>query len=418
METIKDYLSRKHKELHLLNECLEKPLALQGPVSASEVIKQKFQIAAALKSEHALHDWAHTETAWTQRAKLKEGPFKFSYDYQRADLSAQGPPIYRFVETEGCETLYTSSGMAAISTLLMACTKVIAPADLVALPGSYSETLEFVEDYTPQLRRVQVESSARQPADGPQILLLDSCLPATSFAGVLRVEPPPLDLVIFDTTCFACGSGWIRRVLRWAQRGKILVVLVRSHTKLDSLGVEYGRLGSAVFAKTGEGGSGPGLPAKLIEEMRTAVRLFGGAALPAHFPPFVGNDVYRDLTMQRVAAILRNGQLASRYFASALPGLTAELHFVHGLYVTLASRHLSDENKTRKVVTALCEDLRGRDLPLRDAGSFGFDFGAAEWAHDKVRDCFVVRIAVPDLPTEIWSQVVHAIAAWWSRHAA
>jgi hypothetical protein len=64
----------------------------------------------------------------------------------------------------------------------------------------------------------------------------------------------------------------------------------------------------------------------------------------------------------------------------------------------------------------LCDDLSKAGLPLRHAGSFGFDFGAAEWFHDKTRDRHLVRIAIPDLPTSLWDQVVEAVAHWWSAH--
>jgi hypothetical protein len=42
--------------------------------------------------------------------------------------------------------------------------------------------------------------------------------------------------------------------------------------------------------------------------MRNAVRLFGGAAFPAYFPPYIGA-----LTDKRVAAILRNSRRTARY---------------------------------------------------------------------------------------------------------
>ena len=150
--------------------------------------------------------------------------------------------------------------------------------------------------------------------------------------------------------------------------------------------------------------------------MRNAVRLFGGAALPAHFPPYVGTKLYRALTDRRVAAILRNSRRTAHHFASALPGSTAELHFAHGLYVTLAPARMLEEKQTKQMAADLCGDLKKAGLPLRHAGSFGFDFGAAEWFHDTTRNRCVVRIAVPDLPTPLWDQVVQAVAQWWSRH--
>jgi hypothetical protein len=139
-------------------------------------------------------------------------------------------------------------------------------------------------------------------------------MPSAAFEATLHCTEPKLDLVVFDTTCFSSGSGRIRRVLRWARRWEIPVVLVRSHTKLDSLGLEYGRLGSAVFI-AGEARMAAAkrkLLESLASEMRDAVRLFGGAALPAHFPPYVGRRAYRVLTDKRVAAILRNSRRMAR----------------------------------------------------------------------------------------------------------
>ena len=422
METLKAYLDRKHEELTLLNGFLGTPLALRHPVSVADMIEQKFHVAAALKAEHALHDWALTETAWAHQGRLRAGPFEFSYDYQRADLEVRGPSFYQFDSSAGAdETIYTSSGMAAISALLLASMRLMSEADILALPGSYGETLELIESHARQLRLVRLKSSPGEivsRAGRLRILLFDSCTPAAAFEATLHCARPHLDLVIFDTTCFSSGSGRIRRVLSWARRCEIPIVLVRSHTKLDSLGLEYGRLGSAVFVACEKRFA----TAKqerledLAREMRNTVRLFGGAALPAHFPPYVGTNAYRALTDKRVAAILRNSRRTARYFASALPGSSAELHFAHGLYVTLAPKRMLDEKQTKQMAADLCGDLRKAGLPLRHAGSFGFDFGAAEWFRDTTRNRYVVRIAVPDLPTPLWDQVARAVVQWWSVH--
>ncbi|MCP3465920.1 hypothetical protein [Bradyrhizobium sp. CCGUVB23] len=421
METLSAYLDRKHQELALLNGCLAKPLALRKPVAVVEVIEQKFRLAAALKAEHALHDWARTETDWAHWGRLRAGPFEFSYDYQRADLDVRGPPFYNVEDAAMSETIYTSSGMAAISALLLGSARVIPNADMLVLPGSYGEAIELIERHARHLRLVALNQAPRElaPLAGrPKILLFDSCAPAAAFEATLRCEASGLDLIIFDTTCFSTGSGRIRRVLGWARRRHIPVVLVRSHTKLDSLGLEYGRLGSASFiAADGRMTTkGRQLLTDLKTEMRDAVRLFGGAALPAHFPPYVGTEAYCMLTDRRVATILRNSRRTARYFAAALPGSSAELHFAHGLYVTLAPKRSMNEQQARQIAVDLSGDLGRVGLPLRHAGSFGFDFGATEWFHDTISNRYVVRIAVPDLPTPLWDEVAQAVARWWSSH--
>jgi hypothetical protein len=421
METVEEYLFRKKEELDLLNRFLSDPLTIRLPRSVAEVIEQKFHLAAALKAEHVLHEWALTETAWTHSGRPRSGPFEFNYDYQRADLEVKGPSFYALEKQLSSETVYTASGMAAISALLMATAPVFPEADIVSMPNSYGETTELIDGHGRHLRRFELGTSLAEiknfRGSRPRILLLDSCASAGVFEEILRCAQPRLDLIVFDTTCFSSGSGRILRVLRWARSAAIPIVLLRSHTKLDSLGVEYGRLGSAVFADCPHvSGAKQQLLQALRTETRNAVRLFGGAALPAHFPPYVGAPAYRSLTDKRVAAMLRNNRRTTRYFSAALAGLSAELHFAHGLYVTLAPAGTLDENKARDVVAELCADLGRRGLPLRHAGSFGFDFAAAEWSMDTIRDRYVVRIAVADLPTSLWDEIIAAVAAWWIRH--
>ncbi|HZR85398.1 MAG TPA: hypothetical protein VFB02_01280 [Bradyrhizobium sp.] len=421
METLQSYLERKHRELRLLNDSLRAPLSLAEPRSVDEIIKTKFQLTAVLKAEHALHDWAATETAWAHSHQRRSGPFEFTYDYQRADLDVSGPCFYEF--DGGCtgETVYTASGMAAISALLLASAPTIGAADILMLPGSYGETLELIQGYARHLRLVTMRQSLDETiaaTSSPRMLLLDSCAPASLFEAALRSQPAAFELLIFDSTCFSAGSGRIRRVLNWARKVNIPVVMVRSHTKLDSLGAEYGRLGSAVFVHW-NGSASSALAAKLNRlrsEVRNAVRLLGGAAVPAHFPPYVGTSAYGELTNRRMAAILRNTRRAARYFASALPGLTAELDFAHALYVTLDSPKPFDETTAGRAAAAMSDDLAAAGLPIRHAGSFGFDFAATEWFHSPLTGQYSVRVAVPDLPTALWDDLTDAIARWWSRY--
>ena len=419
MQTIQAYLERKHRELALLNDCLRHRLDLARPRSVDDVIRSKFQLTAALRAEHELHEWKATETAWSHSADPASGPFEFNYDYQRADLTVRGPSFYELDGGRAGTVIYTASGMAAISAVLLASAQIVEEADILVLPGSYGETLELIRGYVPHLRLVALRlplGDAFARTNSPRILLLDSCSVAGAFEAVLRSDGSGLGLLICDTTCFAGRSGRIRRVRRWARRYDIPLVLIRSHNKLDSLGAEYGRLGSAVFVDDNE------LPrtehpwTRLACETRNAVRLLGGAALPAHFPPFVGSAAYWDLTQRRVAAILRNGRSMARHFAAKLPELSAELHFAHDLYVTLRGRRPLDEASARQAAADMSNDLRARGFPIRHAGSFGFDFAATEWFHDATTDQYSVRVAVSDLPTEVWGDLTVAIARWWRDH--
>ncbi len=150
METLPAYLDRKHEEISLLNGCLRRPLALPPANSVSAIVNQKFQLAAALKAQHALDHWSSTETAWAEKKDFYSGPFHFRYGYQRADLTVSGPPIYPVLSalppSVSERTVYANSGMAAIAAMLSALERLRTPVEIVALSGSYGETLERVSD--------------------------------------------------------------------------------------------------------------------------------------------------------------------------------------------------------------------------------------------------------------------------------
>ncbi|TYL85610.1 hypothetical protein FXB40_42775 [Bradyrhizobium rifense] len=420
METMDTYLRRKHEELRLLDACLDRPLASPPPQSIDEVIALKFKLTAAIRAQHDLKDWTTTETAWSHRRKSSDSPFEFRYDYQRADLNVAGPSFYDLGDDISCETIYTSSGMASISGLMLALSHVFLRADMVVLPGTYGETLEFIQGYARYLNVIPPGGAVLgKPAPNAphRILLLESCALAKDFEACLRSSWSQFDLCIFDTTCFYGGSSRVRRALQKAGRDGVPVVMVRSHTKLDSLGAEYGRLGSTTFVRCRKKDTWcSSRLGKLAEEMRKAVRLLGGAALPAHFPPYVGNTAYRSLSAKRVAAMLRNGRRTARHFRKVLGNLTAELDFVHGLYFTLTCRRPLDERGARQAASKMSDDIGRAGFPMRHAGSFGFDFAAIEWCHDVHTGGFAVRIAVPDLPTAIWDAQSSAIAMWWIEH--
>jgi hypothetical protein len=326
----------------------------------------------------------------------------------------EGPSFYALDQQHIRQAIYTASGMAAIAALLLALSKLIKGAEIIALPGSYGEKLELIDGYARQLRLV-VGSVASFSANSNSrwVLLLDSCVASRDFGDVISCEKLHFDLMIFDTTCFANSSGRIEQVIQWSWRRGIPLILIRSHNKLDSLGAEYGRLGSITLIRNDFATKRiPSLSlclANLMAETRNAVRLLGNAALPAHFPPFVGTSSYRRLTRRRMASILRNGRFSSQHFASRLRAVPSQLHPVHGLYVRLGSL----DDAARQAAAAMSEELSEVGFPIRHAGSFGFDFAATEWCHDLTTDRYSVRIAVPDLPSSLWRDLTEAIGDWW-----
>ena len=144
-------------------------------------------------------------------------------------------------------------------------------------------------------------------------------------------------------------------------------------------------------------------------EMRNGVRLLGGAALPAHLPPYVGTKAYR-------ARHFAQQQTDGTLFCLHPPRLVGGAAF-----------------RSRTLCHAGAEANAGREADQADGGGFvrrpekggiavaprgklWFDLGAAEWFLDTSRNRYVLRIAVPDLPTPLWDEVAQAVVQRWSVH--
>jgi hypothetical protein len=365
--------------------------------------------------------WCRTETNWAAEGELYQiGPFDLHSGYQRADLTVAGPPIYcglDCAEYRELSTIYAASGMSSISNLLVALGRVLPGARLIAPPGAYGETLEAAAQYGAGLRLDESRSLTRpsHSAARPErrVLLIDSSAPTC-------LTPPRrdggYDLAVFDTTCLSAGSARIRRVLRWAASIEAPTVLVRSHTKLDSLGLEYGRLGSVVLLTPGQ--TDPKRFAwlrRLEEEIKRAVRLFGAAPVPAHLPPFAGHPRYASLNAKRIARIIANGRCIMRRLIQCGVPATA---YQHGLYGVLRSPGQWSLERAKDVAGRLADDLRKAALPVRHAGSFGFDFFAMDGFPDPVSgrapDRHGVRLAFSDVPASVADEVSDRIARWWT----
>ncbi len=387
------YMQRKFDELALIEQYLAHPPPPPRTGDLASLLKRKFKSAALCRAELAAAQWSQTETRW-KSGPCGSGAFQFDYEYQRADLAVAGPSAYsvRGLETQLLPTQYTTSGMAALAASLLAVQRLWPGCSFEARADGYPETRELIG----LLRVDEHDRSAR-------VVVIDSTVDTPLTA---RTRLKDAAVAIVDTSCFAASSSRIRAITTIARDLDVPLILIRSHTKLDCLGLDYGRLGSVVVTR----GRADGPETALNCLVADFIRLTGAAALPLHFPPFASGEIYRGLSRARSAWTIRCTRLIEVHLRRLV-----ELDvrsFAHGLYIVFYPAFYTRKEEASEAAAGLVEMLVDDDIPARHAGSFGFDFLGCDWFEDPQSGRIGLRLSVGDLPLSLIERAIGTIEAW------
>ncbi len=418
METEAEYLRRKGREFELLNGLLDEPMSAVSVHGVQAVVQGKLALRARLLAQAFGGHPMLLETNIERDKRQTLGPWGLRYLYQRYELGIDGPSPYPCLRDDLAPALiqelhYFSSGMGAIAAVLMGlCRLCRVPPTVLALEDSYFETLQLLEWLPGSLRSrvlpcaerlAEACQAPRAAGEGPRVLLLDSIAAEDPSLVPGRLSPGAVDIVLYDSTCHEAGSDRVLAVAWAVDLLAVPVVMLRSHQKLDALGLEYGRMGSALFL------TGPGHRAMLQDFVsRWATRsdkyaqVLGSALVPGFLPPFAGMPAFEELNRERIRHTVAANQRAAGRLARALPGLDLRT-FHHGCFVTL--RPPDPAGASKDALGATVMDLVAlaaqRALPIRRATSFGFDFVALTVFPESGSDRSLLRVAFGDLPGSV-----------------
>jgi hypothetical protein len=339
----------------------------------------------------AAEHWSQTETNW-RSGPCGSGAFRFDYDYQRADLHVEGPPVY---PVRGLPPVlpaqFTTSGMAAISAVLLALRELWPRCSFDVRADGYPETGELI---------ALLANVAGSGAMLQRVIVLDSTVDTPKSAAA-RLDGG--DIALFDTSCFSASSGRIARIAEAARERQVPLILARSHTKLDCFGLDYGRLGSLVVL------AGNGSEATIHKLAGDFIRLTGSAALPLHFPPFAAGESFHSLTRARIAWMIRSTRVIEKGLRD---GAIRSRHFAHGLYVSVFPRCYPDREAASDAAADLIARFVAAGIPARHAGSFGFDFFGCDWFEDPADGTIGLRLSTGDLPISLVERAAATLVSW------
>jgi hypothetical protein len=377
--------ARKARERALLSACLGQPSVDASDPTPSEAIQWKaawrLQYQEAFVREHA-----HLTETFTGHRDESAIADQFSdYKYQRFDL--------RFLATSYLSTLYTdmelateqslglltSGGMAAVTATLYALSSMQpGKMTLRVAPDAFFETHSFLRLFA---ANVMVDDGS-VAGSKPHVLFLDSIGREPHSAMLFDAVRPP-DAVVFDTTAYDRRDARIVAVVAHCYEHRIPTFLVRSHTKLDTFGIELGRLGSIV-----------GIDGEAV--MRSAsnhVALTGQNFDPRNVLPIMNSPEAKKLSTQRVASLRQAGRASALAARRRLGRRVKSFH--HGLFFVV---DLDSDDPSDELATDLARRLDQSECPVRAAGSFGLDFFAIDQMRERGAPRPALRVAAGDVP--------------------
>ncbi|MFV2062296.1 MAG: hypothetical protein ACC726_02140 [Chloroflexota bacterium] len=329
-----------------------------------------------------------------------EGPFgKVSYSYQRSDLSRTGidwvPELYARSSTgRASDGLFFSSGMSAVGAVSSVLSRLGARSISIS-PMAYYETHLLNTRFFPEL---EIETTQAELSSEADVLWLDTS--STEWSEV-PAHSGSVKVMVVDTTCVEADAGDIDGWMDDSRRLGCPLLLLRSHLKLDTFGLELGKLGSIVAIS-------PDQESRHIDDLLSSLRQArAGLGLGfelAHLYPWLGEPEFFELSRLRADGISRSTEIVTSTIEAAraetdafeiIPTAHRSLLFIK------TGMTFPDEAwvRARGLPDTIASRGTEAGLPVWRANSFGSDrFTVLDFVdiHDGAHYLRISGAAVPD----------------------
>lgn len=303
------------------------------------------------------------------------GIYNFNYNYQRFDANLSYDnfeEIFYNLKDIDSKTIFTNCGMSSIFALLFNLSKM-GKFKIKYEKDSYFETQKLIKKLHLNL--------------GRKITYLDTISDNFAFE-----YPGKNGMVIIDTTCY--HSHKFKSLIETIINNNNLCILVRSHVKLDMLGLETTFLGSITFL----------IPKKITVRkfnmvknlIKNIIDFCGNVGLFAtetNIFPILNDKAFIELNKERINRISKN----NLYFYKKIKKYANIVLHRHNLFSTI----VVDNCDVTKIIEFLKSEAEKSKGLFFYSGSFGFDYIAVDTYIDLNNDKNTIRISIGDVDKKI-----------------
>ena len=234
-------------EFELLSRFMlhKKPLIDWKVCDFKDYINYVIEIRKQIKINTINSNVAFFESSHLGLARHEYQKNHFQYSYQRYDLTLIDDnwlsKIYNidvpYFKSNG---LFVKSGMSAFLLSILTLKRLYP--DFKSLHYAKDGYFEVNDMFTHHLNLYQITYFGEESISQPDIAILDSTTHIVDQIHWINAK-----VIIIDTTCWATSDPILYSLLESLKDYSGLIILVRSHIKLDCFGLEINRLGSIVI---------------------------------------------------------------------------------------------------------------------------------------------------------------------------
>jgi hypothetical protein len=375
-----------------------------------ETTSEKLELRWKITEQYS-SPWTETFIPGPLGERKSEFGMPIKYDYQRILLDIDSSRPEKFVYP--CLKWPKLKAHAHFTS----CGQVSLTATFAVLSGFYSRRIRIFSDLYWETLDGLVAGGWKIDLRA-DIALIDSSLMENSLDEILA-KCRGVKVLIVDTTCWIHDDPRVSKVIKFALKTKAKLFLCRSHLKLDSMGMEYGRLGSIVWSHVK---SETPESLRMNQKLQQLLRLWGGYAQISQLYPFWQNKKFHAQNAKWVDRLRKaNSAFAAEMADAKFNGLSFR-KFDHDIFSWIECTNYS-ERMIRRETKFLMRALRFQGYQSHLVASYPWDFVALTFFSPKFqfargrKPSFALRVSMPPLEPKQAVEVAQIFKRWMANAA-
>ena len=309
--------------------------------------------------------------------------FEYKRERLKANLSGNFCEAQALSNRNSQEILLLSSGQSGIFLVSYWIKHFLKLCQITTLSHTYIGAQEV-------FHQLEIQKKKFVPNSKTEILWICSSYDKLEFFDEIKACSP--EVVVIDTTCWGLKSRFIVELIE--KFPLIQFVSIRSHSKLDMMGVEYGSLGSVTLYKTANTRY-----CNYLESLILIIKVTGISPSIDDIPPYLFSQKFVEFSEQR-EVLLRKGAILINEHLRIMEGGFIFYIPPHCCYTFVKFPNKFSENHARGLVILLTSALLQEGIRVLSVPSFGFNYLNLSLYFDKNDSRLTLRVCPSPLREE------------------